>query len=132
LFLAAGADGGRVDGIIVMSDHRPQLLAVSLPTLGIPVAVIGRSLQPSQAPYIEADNRDGACGPCSSCWIPAAARSGTSPWPPDMVASVDDGVPADRGIRHHRGAASDGDGAVRGGRPRATILPTGLIVRQST
>jgi DNA-binding LacI/PurR family transcriptional regulator len=81
--------GGHVDGIIVVSDHGPQPLAASLPTLGIPVAVVGRSLQPSQAPYIDADNRDGARRAVQYLLDRGRCAIGHIAGPPDMVAGAD-------------------------------------------
>lgn len=81
--------GGHVDGVIVVSDHGPHPLAGSLPTLGFPVAVVGRSLQPSQAPYIDADNRGGALHAVE--YLLAAGRRSIAhiAGPPDMVAGAD-------------------------------------------
>jgi DNA-binding LacI/PurR family transcriptional regulator len=81
--------GGHVDGAIVVSDHGPQPLAGSLPSLGLPVAIVGRSLQPSQAPYIDADNRDGARHAVE--YLLARGRRSVVhiAGPPDMVAGAD-------------------------------------------
>jgi len=81
--------GGHVDGVIVVSDHGPQPLAGSLPTLGLPVAVVGRSLQPSQAPYIDADNRDGARRAVEYLLDRGRVSIGHIAGPPDMVAGAD-------------------------------------------
>ncbi len=81
--------GGHVDGVIVMSDHGPQPLAGSLPTMGLPVAMVGRPLQPSQAPYIDADNRGGARRAVE--YLLDQGRTGIVhlAGPPDMVAGAD-------------------------------------------
>jgi DNA-binding LacI/PurR family transcriptional regulator len=81
--------GGHVDGVIVVSDHGPAPLAGSLPTLGFPVAVVGRSLQPSQAPYIDADNRDGARHAVEYLLARGRRSIGHIAGPPDMVAGAD-------------------------------------------
>ena len=81
--------GGHVDGAIVVSDHGPQPLASSLPTFGFPVAVVGRSLQPCRAPYIDADNRDGARHAVEYLVAQGRRSIGHIAGPPDMVAGAD-------------------------------------------
>ncbi len=81
--------GGHVDGVIVVSDHGPHPLAGSLPTLGFPVAVVGRSLQPSQAPYIDADNRVGARHAVDFLLSRGRRSIAHIAGPPDMVAGAD-------------------------------------------
>jgi DNA-binding LacI/PurR family transcriptional regulator len=81
--------GGHVDGVIVVSDHGPQPLAGSLPSIGLPVAVVGRSLGPSQAPYIDADNRDGARRAVEYLLERGRRSIAHIAGPPDMVAGAD-------------------------------------------
>lgn len=80
---------GHVDGLIVVADHGRQPLAGSLPTLGLPVAVVGRPMQPSRAPYIDADNRGGARRAVE--YLVGSGRSAVVhvAGPPDMVAGAD-------------------------------------------
>lgn len=51
---------GNVAGIIIVSDHGPLPLSGTLTSLGLPVTVVGRPLQPYQVPYVDADNRGGS------------------------------------------------------------------------
>ncbi|HKD99108.1 MAG TPA: LacI family DNA-binding transcriptional regulator [Micromonosporaceae bacterium] len=81
--------GGHVDGLIVVSDHGRQPLAGSLPTLGIPVAVVGRPLQPSTAPYVDADNRGGARRAVEYLVEHGRRAVAHIAGPPDMVAGAD-------------------------------------------
>ncbi|GAA5198441.1 LacI family DNA-binding transcriptional regulator [Rugosimonospora acidiphila] len=52
--------GGRIDGVIIVSDHGPLPLSGSLATLGLPIVVVGRPLHTSPVSYVDADNRGGA------------------------------------------------------------------------
>jgi DNA-binding LacI/PurR family transcriptional regulator len=81
--------GGHVDGAIVVSDHGPHPLAGSLPTLGFPVAVVGRSLRPSSAPYVDADNRGGARHAVEYLITHGRRAIAHLAGPPDMVAGAD-------------------------------------------
>src|SRR5215467_5719083 len=81
--------GGHFDGAIVMADHGPHPLAGTLPTLGYPVVVVGRSLQPSQAPYIDADNRGGARHAVEYLLESGRHLVGHIAGPPDAVAGAD-------------------------------------------
>jgi DNA-binding LacI/PurR family transcriptional regulator len=81
--------GGHVDGVIVVGDHGPHPLAGSLPAAGLPVAVIGRPLGPSRAPYVDADNRGGARHAVEH--LLGCGRRGIAhlAGPPDLVAGAD-------------------------------------------
>ncbi len=52
--------GGHADGVIIVSDHGPVPLRVSIPAMGLPATVIGRPLEACGLPYVDADNRGGA------------------------------------------------------------------------
>ena len=81
--------GGHVDGVIVVGDHGPHPLAGSLPAAGLPVAVIGRPLGPSRAPYFDADNRGSARHGVEH--LLGAGRRGIVhvAGPPDLAAGAD-------------------------------------------
>jgi DNA-binding LacI/PurR family transcriptional regulator len=51
---------GHVDGLLIVADHGPLPLASSLATLGLPIVMVGRPLQASLVPYVDAENRAGA------------------------------------------------------------------------
>jgi DNA-binding LacI/PurR family transcriptional regulator len=81
--------GGHVDGLIVVADHGRQPLAGSLPTLGLPVAVVGRPMQPSRAPYVDADNRGGARRAVEYLVERGRRAVAHIAGPPDMMAGAD-------------------------------------------
>ena len=81
--------GGHVDGAIVVADRGPHSLAGSLPTLGFPVVAVGRSMQPSRAPYIDADNRVAAQHVVEYLLAQGRQSIAHIAGPPDMVAAAD-------------------------------------------
>jgi DNA-binding LacI/PurR family transcriptional regulator len=81
---------GHVDGLLIVADHGPLPLAGSLATLGVPIVMIGRPLQASPVPYVDADNRAGARSAVE--YLIAQGRRAIA----HIAAPRDTGVGADR------------------------------------
>lgn len=81
--------GGHVDGAMIVADHGPHALADSLPTLGLPVVVVGRTPQPSRAPYVDVDNRAAARQAVAYLIRQGRTRIGHIAGPPDVAAAAD-------------------------------------------
>jgi DNA-binding LacI/PurR family transcriptional regulator len=64
-------------------------LVVTLPALGVPVTLIGRPLQTSTLPYVDADNRGGARQAVEHLARTGRKRIVTIAGPPDVSAGVD-------------------------------------------
>ncbi|WP_084558000.1 LacI family DNA-binding transcriptional regulator [Hamadaea tsunoensis] len=81
--------GRHVDGAILVADHGPLPLSGPLATLGLPLTVIGRPLQPSTVPYVDADNRGGARAAVEHLLAAGRERIAHIAAPPDTGAGAD-------------------------------------------
>jgi DNA-binding LacI/PurR family transcriptional regulator len=81
--------GGHVDGAMVVADHGPYSLADSLPTLGLPVVVVGRSRLPSPVSYVDVDNRAAARQVVEYLYASGRRQLAHVAGPPDTVAAAD-------------------------------------------
>jgi DNA-binding LacI/PurR family transcriptional regulator len=80
---------GHVDGVILMSLHGDDPLPLALTAAGIPTVLTGRPRAGQHLPYVDADNRGGACAATSYLLSSARKRIATITGPLDMTASVD-------------------------------------------
>lgn len=82
--------GGHVDGIVVLSHHRDDHLERELAALHLPLAFIGRPLEPQLAvPYVDVDNVAGGRLAAEHLLAAGARRLATISGPLDMPAAVD-------------------------------------------
>jgi DNA-binding LacI/PurR family transcriptional regulator len=79
--------GGHADGVLLISAHDAPYAV--LRQAGVPVVLGGRPLQATSLPYVDADDRGGAC--VAVDYLAGSGRQaiGTIAGPPDRAAGVD-------------------------------------------
>jgi len=80
---------GHVDGVLLLAAHAHHPFAVSLPAAGLPVTLIGRPLYPTNATYVDADNRGGARMAVEHLVRKGRSLIATIAGPPDMAVGAD-------------------------------------------
>ncbi|MCF6735500.1 LacI family DNA-binding transcriptional regulator [Blastococcus sp. KM273129] len=80
---------GHVDGVILISLHRDDLLPDLLARSPVPLVLSGRPFDGRPVPYVDADNVGGARAATSHLLRLGRSRIGTVSGPLDMVAGLD-------------------------------------------
>lgn len=80
---------GHFDGVLLLADHGSHPLSLSLPTMGIPVTMVGRPMHPTRASYVDADNRGGARDAVEHLIRQGRRTIVTIAGPPDMAVGAD-------------------------------------------
>ena len=115
---------GHVDGVLLMSQHRQDVLPDLLAGTGVPVVLSGRPLDGRTAAYVDADNVGGALAATEHLLALGRTAVGTVRGPADMTAGQDRATgyrtALERaGIEVEKRLCEDGDFTEEGGR-RAT------------
>lgn len=78
-----------VDGVLLMSLHGPDPLPALLRRAGVPTVLTGRPPDRSHIPFVDADNRGGACAATSHLIERGRSRIVTVTGPQDMPVGID-------------------------------------------
>lgn len=83
--------GGHVGAVIFLSLHGAEPVLARVRTLGVPVVMAGRSLDPAAAdlPHVDVDNLGGARAAVQHLVARGCRRIGTVSGPPDMAGATD-------------------------------------------
>ncbi|NMR19145.1 LacI family DNA-binding transcriptional regulator [Cellulomonas fimi] len=81
--------GGHVDGVVVVSHHRDDVLATELEQAGVPTVFVGRPFQHGHVRYVDVDNTAGGRMAAEHLVRAGRARIGTVAGPQDMSAGLD-------------------------------------------
>jgi DNA-binding LacI/PurR family transcriptional regulator len=81
--------GGHVDGVLLASLHGEDPLPGALERAGVPAVLVGRPAEPTQASYVDADNRGGAGKAVEHLVRRGRRRIATITGPLDMGVGLD-------------------------------------------
>jgi DNA-binding LacI/PurR family transcriptional regulator len=80
---------GHVDGVFLLSLHGDDPLPAQLRAMGTPIVLLGRPLVDQRVPYVDADNRGGACAATEYLLDRGRRKVATITGPLDMRPGVD-------------------------------------------